>query len=160
MTLACAEGCNHCCRTFLIVPAADVLMAYAKVESLDRSQLRTRLRFVEKARKAGQPPLMCPLNENGRCAIYPGRPTVCAQRASDDVEKCKRLEDAVLRADKTPIEMEMPSLEAPVRQMPFPGVFHFAGALEALVRRPESAAHWCSRLPELYALLQPHEAKS
>lgn len=95
--LACAPGCNHCCRSPVGVVAAEAVLIADLVDRTFSAQDRVELERRMDARKAalhGGDPLrthLCPLNVGGQCSIYAIRPYNCRMFHSFDADACERL---------------------------------------------------------------------
>jgi uncharacterized protein len=79
--ITCSAGCSSCCHAWLTVStveAEEVVLALAALPAGERRAVRAR-GVVELARElAGQAPERCALlDDDGRCAVYAGRPLVC-----------------------------------------------------------------------------------
>ncbi|MDI1475170.1 YkgJ family cysteine cluster protein [Polyangium sp. y55x31] len=71
--ITCAAGCDDCCRRRFSVTTIE---AAAVQEALDRLPAEERQRVA--ARAADAAGTACPaLGEDGRCAVYEARPTIC-----------------------------------------------------------------------------------
>lgn len=71
--ITCRAGCDDCCRRRFSVTTIE---AAAIVEALDRLPAEERRRVA--ARAADPEGTVCPaLGEDGRCAVYEARPTIC-----------------------------------------------------------------------------------
>jgi Fe-S-cluster containining protein len=71
--LACAPGCDACCRvrpTVTRVEADEVRALVASLAAAERERLVARAQAVDPERCAA-------LDDDGRCAIYAARPLVC-----------------------------------------------------------------------------------
>src|SRR5579871_2400507 len=123
--IACAAGCNACCKNFVRASLPEALLVAEWLSAPERAEVRAR--FERKlpswraaagedppeleqllARNGGAPTegpdwerynaigldyarrgVLCPFNENGRCEIYPVRPTICrAVHAIETNEYC------------------------------------------------------------------------
>ena len=71
-SIACASGCDGCCRHLSLFPVEAVALATA----LQDLPLPDRLRIQERARNA-RPSDPCPLLEEHRCTLYQARPLIC-----------------------------------------------------------------------------------
>ena len=94
--LACAAGCNHCCRSPVGVVAAEAVLIGHYVDRKFSASARAELEQRMTARKAAlqRDPLgthMCPLNVDGRCSVYEVRPYNCRMFHSFDVKACERV---------------------------------------------------------------------
>lgn len=96
-SLACAPGCNHCCRSPVGVVAAEAVLIADFVDRTFSAQARIELEQRMEARKAalhsGDPLrtyLLCPLNAGGQCLVYEVRPYNCRVFHSFDVNACDR----------------------------------------------------------------------
>ena len=100
--IACARGCNHCCKLEVGGTAAEILAIKRYAETQARGSLekiKTRVRHQRRAigDKRGadreRMGLTCPLlGDDGQCLVYPVRPLGCRGIVSCDAEKCR--EDA------------------------------------------------------------------
>jgi len=70
-SIACAEGCDACCRHISIFPVEAVAIAVA-IQNSPQIKL-ARIRNLAAAATAD----CCPLLENGRCILYEARPIIC-----------------------------------------------------------------------------------
>jgi hypothetical protein len=70
--IACASGCDGCCRHLSLFPveAAALASALQEVPLSDRRRIRERAR-------AALPTDPCPLLEQHQCLLYPDRPLIC-----------------------------------------------------------------------------------
>lgn len=95
LPLACAPGCNHCCRTPVAVVAAEaVLLAHVVARTFspdDRLALEQRMADYRTARRDGARNPLCPLNVDGNCKVYEFRPYNCRMFHSFDADACERL---------------------------------------------------------------------
>jgi len=96
--LACAPGCNHCCRSPVGVVAAEAVVVAEVVSRSCSAQARGELARRMAARRAeaerGDPlrmHLLCPLNVDGACMVYAVRPYNCRVFHSFDAEACERV---------------------------------------------------------------------
>jgi hypothetical protein len=95
-TLACAAGCNHCCRSPVGVVAAEaVLIAHFVARTFsapDRLALEQRMSERKAALQDGDPRrnYLCPLNVAGKCSVYELRPFNCRMFHSFDEDACER----------------------------------------------------------------------
>lgn len=96
---ACVQGCYFCCsiRTSVFGPEALRIENYVGQRFSPREQSETRERLA-KYLKIAQPlsakerffkPLLCPLNKDGLCTVYPVRPSACRIHHSYSVEQCE-----------------------------------------------------------------------
>ena len=71
--LTCHAGCDDCCRRRFSVTTIE---AAGVLEALDRLPAEERQRVAARAADPGG--TVCPaLGEDGRCAVYEARPTIC-----------------------------------------------------------------------------------
>ncbi|MDI1449892.1 YkgJ family cysteine cluster protein [Polyangium sp. 6x1] len=71
--ITCRAGCDDCCRRRFSVTTIE---AAAVEEALDRLSAEERQKVA--ARAADPAGTVCPaLGEDGRCAVYEARPTIC-----------------------------------------------------------------------------------
>lgn len=96
--LACAPGCNHCCRSPVGVVAAEAVLIAEVVDRTfsapERSALAGRMERRKAALRDGDPLrtyLLCPLNAGGECMVYESRPYNCRMFHSFDVDACERV---------------------------------------------------------------------
>lgn len=96
--LACAPGCNHCCRSPVGVVAAEAVLIAHYVALTFSADDRLELKRRMEARKAGlqdadvlRTNLLCPLNAGGKCSVYEVRPYNCRVFHSFDVDACEQL---------------------------------------------------------------------
>lgn len=90
--LACARGCNHCCRSPVGVAGIEAVLVADAIDRTFTPEARQSLRRRMDARKAAQQPNhLCPLNVDGRCQVYDSRPFNCRVFHSFDVDACKKL---------------------------------------------------------------------
>jgi len=96
--LACAPGCNHCCRSPVgVVGAEAVLIADFVARSFsaeDRLELERRMAQRKAALADGdllRTYVLCPLNVDGACMVYESRPYNCRMFHSFDVDACERV---------------------------------------------------------------------
>jgi Fe-S-cluster containining protein len=94
---ACAPGCAHCCAAEVTVapPEAELLVRHVKATRTpdEIEDLKTRMRAVLEARRAGGRPRCAFLGEDTLCTVYAVRPLKCRACNSDDVDPCKRWEE-------------------------------------------------------------------
>ncbi len=97
-SLACAPGCNHCCRSPVGVVAAEAVLIAQFVARTFSAPDRLALERRMAARKAGahsddnpRSAPLCPLNVGGSCSVYEVRPYNCRMFHSFDVDACERL---------------------------------------------------------------------
>lgn len=98
-TLACGEGCAHCCHFYVqvtpleAVGIARALRANLAPEALAALRDRVAQTYTEiRGKDAGARMVVaqpCPLLENGRCSIYANRPFVCRGANSADASACR-----------------------------------------------------------------------
>ena len=69
--LACAKGCDDCCRHISLFPVEAYALATALADLPDGMSEHIR----DRARRS--PPDACPLLENGICLLYSFRPIIC-----------------------------------------------------------------------------------
>ena len=73
--MQCAEGCSECCGHHLTV---SVVEAESMARTLATRDAATRKRLADRAASLGEGEGPCPaLEDDGRCAVYEGRPLVC-----------------------------------------------------------------------------------
>lgn len=94
--LACATGCNHCCRSPVGVVAAEAVLIGHYVDRKFSPQARAQLaqRTAERKVALQGDPLgthLCPLNVDGKCLVYEVRPYNCRMFHSFDVKACERV---------------------------------------------------------------------
>jgi Fe-S-cluster containining protein len=93
LALACAKGCSHCCKSWVSVPAPEILFIARRVR--ESAPLRERVAAAYGATKpmdAAQRlrvPVPCPMLESDLCTIYEIRPMVCRFAASADEAACR-----------------------------------------------------------------------
>lgn len=95
--LACAAGCNHCCRSPVGVVAAEAVLIADHIDRTFSAEQRRGLaqRMAERrAALVDRDPLrtylLCPLNVDGQCTVYAVRPYNCRVFHSFDVDACER----------------------------------------------------------------------
>lgn len=95
--LACATGCNHCCRSPVGVVAAEAVLVADFIDRTlsqqDRLALRQRMeerKAVLQTRDLLRTYELCPLNVAGRCLVYDVRPHNCRVFHSFDADACAR----------------------------------------------------------------------
>lgn len=115
--IACKRGCNACCHELVLVNEAEAfLLAEALLEpgaeaALARFEARTpgwqevvgevaaraaaahadgdRVRYLAARHEHQQAQLLCPLNQDGDCALYGARPLACREGwVVDTAERC------------------------------------------------------------------------
>lgn len=94
MTLACAVGCDHCCRQLKQIEISEAeadLMLSVFTDAAQQQALLQRLQQSE-ANAAHQP---CVMLEQGRCSVYAVRPGVCRKAHSYDAAACAALSEDV-----------------------------------------------------------------
>lgn len=168
-SVACAEGCAHCCHQSVGVTPAE---AVAIVEHLQHtntpSELMNVAARIHEARERAEglsaqqrhsPQLPCPLLVNHRCSVYTVRPLSCRATNSLDAEQCRlNLNDAQARARYLQSGKGPDSLLAPYRashalsaglQMSLSEVYgldmqplDLSRALDELLRNPDLASVW------------------
>jgi Fe-S-cluster containining protein len=99
-SLACKQGCNHCCHRPVGTSAPTVLrMAMSLRAGLSEAEFADALARVvaldQKTHGAEwnpteRPPLPCAFLVDGACAVYEVRPLVCRAWNSADAEACRR----------------------------------------------------------------------
>lgn len=94
--LACAAGCNHCCRSPVGVVAAEAVLIAHYVDKTFSAPARAGLarRMAERGAALQGDPLgthLCPLNVDGKCLVYEVRPYNCRVFHSFDVTACERV---------------------------------------------------------------------
>ena len=106
---ACRPGCNHCCYLLSMISFSDALLAaqyllshkmteriedLQSMADLQKSFLKDYNRFEDDDAFVDawlDEWIPCPLlDEEGRCSIYPVRPTACWHHAASDEEGCRR----------------------------------------------------------------------
>jgi Fe-S-cluster containining protein len=97
-SVACREGCSHCCSAAVDVQAHEVLFAAEHIlltfssDELAAVIARTaalRARIVPGAGDARSTPWQpCPLLREDRCSIYPSRPEACRVHHTSDASAC------------------------------------------------------------------------
>lgn len=94
--IACAPGCNHCCRSPVGVVAAEAVLIADFVDRTfsapDRLELERRMEERKAALQNGDPLRtysLCPLNVHGKCLVYEVRPYNCRVFHSFDVDACE-----------------------------------------------------------------------
>lgn len=109
--LACAAGCNHCCRSPVGVVAAEAVLIADFVDRTFTAEARLALDQRMVAREAAlahadriQTHLLCPLNVDGQCTVYDVRPYNCRMFHSFDVDACERYFVAGERQRGVPID--------------------------------------------------------
>jgi len=70
-SIACRDGCDHCCRHISLFPVEALAVALA----LQKSPPEKSTRIRELAASATME--KCPLLENGGCLLYEARPIIC-----------------------------------------------------------------------------------
>jgi len=117
-TLACAEGCNHCCKNVVIVfdgeavaitewlrqpEQAEALAAFRARYPAWKQQLARIIEAWDAAMSTGnggaaervlmqawKEQVMCAFNVDGKCSIYEVRPAICRNaHALDTSERCR-----------------------------------------------------------------------
>lgn len=108
-TVACTEGCDHCCYQVVGVTAAEALTIFehlrqtrsdAEIERLASraAELHERTRGLSSVERFS-PEHPCLFLEAGRCSIYEVRPLSCRGMNSLDAGECEaRLRDPTARA--------------------------------------------------------------
>lgn len=118
----CCAGCSHCCWMHVSATAAEaaVVAEYLETQRPDLAP-RVRQRAAEvaqrtngmRSRKRKNTVVWCPcLGDDGRCLIYPVRPSKCRTCVSGDREACRKLS------------------ENPSRRMTVPGLPQMAAAAD------------------------------
>lgn len=73
--MQCASGCSECCGHHLTI---SVVEAESMARTLATRDVQTRARLAARAAALGEGEGPCPaLEDDGRCAVYEGRPLVC-----------------------------------------------------------------------------------
>lgn len=98
-TIACGEGCAHCCHFYVQVTPLEVvhiarsLRAQLSADALARLRDRGAQAFVRARGKDAAARMVlaeaCPLLEDARCTIYAARPFVCRGASSADAAACR-----------------------------------------------------------------------
>lgn len=109
--LACAAGCNHCCRSPVGVVATEAVLVGHFVARTFTPRARLELEQRMAARRAAladadplRAHLLCPLNVDGRCTVYEVRPYNCRVFHSFDADACERHFVAGARDRGVPID--------------------------------------------------------
>ena len=108
-SVACREGCDHCCYQSVGVTPPEALAIFAHLGATrSEAELATLLLRVADARERTRtlsaterfsPEHPCVFLESGRCSIYEVRPLSCRGMNSLDADECaKRLRDPETRA--------------------------------------------------------------
>jgi Fe-S-cluster containining protein len=110
--IACAIGCNYCCRLEVGVTAAELLAIKNYLDTVLKGSLekiktrvRHRRREIGDKRGAAREKLgtVCPLlGDDGRCQVYPVRPLGCRSVASCSKELCQADAEAPRTGVKVP----------------------------------------------------------
>lgn len=109
--LACATGCNHCCRSPVGVVGAEAVLIAHFIDHTFTAAARLELEQRMAARRAAladadriQTHVLCPLNVDGTCTVYEVRPYNCRMFHSFDVAACERYFVAGARDRGVPID--------------------------------------------------------
>lgn len=115
-TIDCRAGCNYCCTLRVTTNAPSILaLAHYLQKNLGPDELAVLLQKIEAHCAVGLllEPLdqvlmrrMCPLNEDGVCAAYQGRPMGCRYYHSFDVGKCREDMESATREVMVPMDPE------------------------------------------------------
>ena len=125
-SLACRQGCAHCCHQRVGVTVPEALAISATLEATLSSEKLERVRErVERAYHStrglsrderNSPEHPCPLLENGLCSVYEVRPLACRGVHSLDEQACNsKLHDRERRAAYERGELPGHSFVEPVR---------------------------------------------
>lgn len=91
-TLACRQGCAHCCCQAVLVYAPEAFRIAALIQeragTINAMQAAAR-KWSEAAPNSGNVrQVICPLLSNGACSIYDARPLNCRAFVAIDVNEC------------------------------------------------------------------------
>lgn len=99
LRIACTKGCNYCCYLRVTCYAPEVIALARRLRlSLGEEEIQALMIELEayessiapmSATDKVIPRLLCPLNKQGVCTVYPWRPVSCSGFHSYDVEKCR-----------------------------------------------------------------------
>lgn len=95
VSVACQLGCHFCCFIRVNVLADEAKSIAAAVPLHRREAVAGRLQeFVREASKLAprtrfMKPMLCSLNEDGRCTVYDVRPLACRSHHSFSVRECE-----------------------------------------------------------------------
>ncbi len=93
--VACAKGCDHCCRTYVSATVPEIL----RLAHAIRNKQPTRDRMADAAAKCSVIPqqlrelerVQCPILAEQVCSEYNDRPLVCRSVLSKSLETCVRI---------------------------------------------------------------------
>lgn len=99
MTVACCAGCHYCCHVKVDVQPRDIFLVADFIRSRFTPEKQDAvLRKAQENWKRIEPMtlaqhfnagLPCPLLEDGKCSVYPVRPSSCREAHSLRAEPCK-----------------------------------------------------------------------
>ncbi len=99
-TLACRDGCSHCCyQPEITVTAIEIFrvagfilsqFSQKEVEILTKALVKNTASSSPSADPASWTLAACPLLQDGVCSVYTVRPLVCRGANSYDVSDCER----------------------------------------------------------------------
>lgn len=111
-TLACQQGCHHCCSLPVEVPIqvvqhiADFLQQQLSAESLQ--QLQTKLTDYSQEPATIEKKRLCPfLTADNACSIYSHRPPACRAFTSPDVGLCLRSVQTGSQVPQSPVTLRI-----------------------------------------------------
>ena len=97
--LACVAGCNFCCSLRVNALPAEVANITTFIDENFSSSRRDALlsaltQYIDDAdadanRDSANRPRLCPLNDNGLCAVYSVRPMTCRRHHSFSLAQCE-----------------------------------------------------------------------
>lgn len=85
-TLACRQGCGHCCHQQVILYAPELFFLAAHIRG--RAGMAEKLRGAAGSGYGQGKSAPCPLLEDEACSVYDARPLACHAFVSLDVNDC------------------------------------------------------------------------
>lgn len=89
--VACAPGCDHCCRTLRV--SVSPVEIFALVHRLQEARVSDRALDERLTRLAQETSGPCPLLDEGVCVLYSSRPLACRGCVSADAALCAACDD-------------------------------------------------------------------
>lgn len=93
--VACQLGCHFCCFIRVNALAPEVQTIARAIPTEQRGRVTARLNdFIQEASALDAKtrflkPMLCPLNEDGRCVVYNERPLACRSHHSFSRDECE-----------------------------------------------------------------------
>jgi Fe-S-cluster containining protein len=156
--IACAKGCNHCCKMMVALNSAEAVALYRHLvttraqEKLDRLKLRLKMRvetitgmnqaqYWEATHEEG----CLFLNKEGACTVYAVRPRACSSLVVRDAQPC-RDHAPVLQRHSVPMNISLLGYIAVSRILRKrglqSGMYEMNSALHTLFSDPTAADRW------------------